>query len=247
MINLKNNLDNYAIYFKNVSYHTNGTKIIRNITGVFPRGKITAIVGPSGAGKTTILKLCNHLISPTSGSIFLEEKLINQLHPAALRRTVGLALQEATMMAGSVEQNLSLPYTLQQHKLHHAKSIQLLNSVGLDDRFLSRDVKQLSGGQKQKLSLARTLVNEPRILLLDEITSSLDQISANEIEMLIGRLNKDKAITVIWITHDLDQAKRVSDYVWIVDAGQLSESGPITILDNPTSEAGKQFVGEVTQ
>ncbi len=162
-----------AIEFKDVDYTANGIHILKRITGFFPKGKITTLVGPSGAGKSSLFKLCNGLQTANSGQIYINNKLIEQYAPTVLRRTVGIALQEATMINGSVEKNLALPLTLKGEKLHKELAIELLKVVGLKESYMSRNTQELSGGQRQKLSIARTLVNKPQVLLLDEITSYL--------------------------------------------------------------------------
>lgn len=234
--------DNSAIQFKNVSYSKRGDTILSNITGFFPKGEITTLVGPSGAGKTTVLKLCNNLRSVSSGDIFVNENRIESYDPLQLRRSVGLALQQAPMIAGTVKENLALPLTLQNKTITKEEANRLLKIVGLEDSLLNRHINELSGGQRQKLSIARTLINEPEILLLDEITSSLDQVSAEEIEQLIKKINEKYNVTVIWITHDIEQARKIGDYVWIMMDGTLVEKGPIQILDHPTTDRAKQFL-----
>lgn len=239
---MENSLIDAAIYFEQISYQKNNDTILSNITGMIPKGKITTLVGPSGAGKTSLLKLCNGLKSPSSGEIHINNHRIETYDPLSLRRHVGLALQQATMIYGTVMKNLALPLTLQNKHLTETEAKKLLTRVGLDTKLLSRHVNDLSGGQRQKLSIARTLVNQPQILLLDEITSSLDPISVEEIEELIHRINKEYRTTIVWITHDLEQARKMGHYVWVMMDGQLIESGPITLLDNPKTDAVKQFL-----
>lgn len=238
--------DPVAIKFKNVNYSDGKLPILKNINGFFPKAKITTIVGPSGAGKTTLFRLCNGLISPSSGEIIVNERDINYYEPTQLRRTVGLALQRATMLRGNVFKNLSMPRILQDKRLHKNEAKELLNDVGLDPNILERNVKDLSGGQRQKVSIARTLVNKPNILLLDEITSSLDQVSQLDIETLIKQLNEKYKVTIIWITHNLQQARSVGDYTWVMMDGQLVESGEISLLHHPQHAKVKRFIkGEV--
>lgn len=235
-----------SIRFENVSYSSDGVQILNNITGSFPKGKITTIVGPSGAGKTSLFKLCNGLQSPQSGEIFVLGKHIVDYHPAELRRTVGIALQQAPMISGTVLQNLALPSHLQQQQLSLEKATELLHLVGLEEKFLQRNVKKLSGGQRQKLSIARTLVNRPHILLLDEITSSLDKGSQQDIEQLIERINATYETTIIWITHNLRQAREIGDYLWVMVAGEMVESGEPSLLDSPKTKIVRRFVeGEI--
>ena len=115
------NLDEPALQFRNVDYCINDVQILKGITGSFPKGTITTLVGPSGAGKSTLLKLCNGLISPTSGDIFIDAKHISTYDPIALRRHVGIALQSAPMVKGTVFQNLALPFELQEQKAYRAR------------------------------------------------------------------------------------------------------------------------------
>jgi putative ABC transport system ATP-binding protein len=238
--------NNAALQFQHVIYSDGATPIIRDVTGFFPKGKITTLVGPSGAGKTTLFRLCNGLISPDSGEIIVDGQEINQFEPTELRRTVGLALQSATMLSGSVYKNLSMPLTLKGEKLSEEKAINLLLDVGLGAEYLQRNVKDLSGGQRQKVSIARTLVNKPKILLLDEITSSLDRVSQQDIEELITRINKKSKVTIIWITHNLQQAISIGDYTWVMMSGELIESGESSLLNNPQNNSVKRFVqGEI--
>ncbi|GGN55848.1 ABC transporter ATP-binding protein [Oceanobacillus indicireducens] len=231
----------YAIELENVSYSDGPLKIIKNVSGSFRKGKITSLVGPSGAGKTTLFRLCNGLISPTHGTISIYSKNIQEYEPTKLRRNVGLALQNATMLQGTVYKNLQLPRSLAGETLTEDEAADLLTKVSLDKDLLKRNVGDLSGGQRQKVSIARTLVNQPEILLLDEITSSLDRVSTNDIENLIEKINKENGVTIIWITHNLNQATQIGDDTWVMMNGELIESGPSSLLKNPENEKVKQF------
>ncbi|WP_453996385.1 ABC transporter ATP-binding protein [Bacillus nitroreducens] len=233
---------NPAIHFNKVNFHADDKHILKNITGSFYEGTITSLVGPSGAGKSTLLKLCNGLLSATSGEIHIKDKKIDTYEPVELRRIVGIALQNAPMVNGTVFHNLELPLKLQAKKLEVKTAKDLLDDVGLDEEYLHRDVRDLSGGQRQKVSIARTLVNQPKILLLDEITSALDRVSKHEIEELIVKINKKYKVTMLWITHNLQQAIDIGHYVWVLMEGEVIETGKSTILKSPTHERVKQFV-----
>ena len=126
-----------ALYFHNVDYSIDDIPILKSITGSFPKGKITTLVGPSGAGKTTLLKMCNGLISPTSGDIFIHNKPISTYDPIELRRHVGIALQSAPMIKGTVFQNLALPLELQGKKLAEQEAIDILEDVGLEQSIFT--------------------------------------------------------------------------------------------------------------
>lgn len=231
-----------AIHFNDVSYSIEENQILRGITGSFPEGKITTLVGPSGAGKTTLLKLCNGLLSPQSGEIFIKGKEIGSFEPVDLRRKVGMALQSAPMIGGTVYENLTLPMELSGDKLGKEEAENLLQDVGLDAKFLERKITDLSGGQRQKVSIARTLVNKPEILLLDEITSSLDRTSLKEVEELIALINRKFGTTIIWITHNLQQALDIGDYTWVMMDGEVVETGESDLLRAPANDRVKSFV-----
>ncbi|WP_010529581.1 phosphate ABC transporter ATP-binding protein [Lentibacillus jeotgali] len=235
-----------AIRFDHIDYSADGVHILKSITGAIPEGKITTLVGPSGAGKTTLFKLCNGLQSPDSGEIIIKEKRIENYEPIELRRNVGIALQKATMISGTVQKNLELPSKLQGKELKEGRANDLLKMVGLSEVSLQKKIKDLSGGQRQKLSIARTLVNRPDILLLDEITSSLDSVSRQDIEKLIEKINDQYGTTILWITHNLQQALSIGHYTWVMMDGELVETGESNFLRNPQNDRVKQFVrGEV--
>lgn len=231
-----------AISFHDVSYTVDDASILKNIASHFPDGQITTIVGPSGGGKTTIIKLCNGLLSRDTGEIEVKGKSIDAYHPVELRRMVGIALQSATMSPGSVRNNLALPLELQGDSLSQQDAKRMLVKVGLDEGLMHRNVKDLSGGQRQKLSVARTLVNQPEILLLDEITSSLDQVSKQDMENLILTINQEQDTTIIWVTHDLEQAKSIGDYTWAMVDGRVLETGDSRFLHEPENAQVKRFV-----
>jgi len=231
-----------AIHFQQVRFSVNDKTILKSITGSFPKGKITTLVGPSGAGKTTLLKMCNGLLSPTEGSILIDDQSITTYEPTTLRKHVGIALQAAPMIKGTVFDNLALPLVLQGKKLSQHDAIQYLLDVGLDASFLSRDSNELSGGQRQKVSIARTLINQSSILLLDEITSALDRQSSQDIEALIVTLNKKYDVTIIWITHNLQQALTIGHYTWVMMDGELIETGESSLLKAPTNPRVAEFV-----
>ncbi|MEW9676104.1 phosphate ABC transporter ATP-binding protein [Lentibacillus sp. L22] len=238
---------NAAIRLNRVNYTAGDTPIIKNVTGDLTEGAITTIVGPSGAGKTTLFRLCNGLLSPSTGEIYIKDKRTSDYDPVTLRRTVGMALQSATMIPGSVRKNLALPRKLQGKDLTDEEAEKMLHTVGLDESLLSRNIKDLSGGQRQKLSVARTLVNQPDILLLDEITSSLDRVSKEAMEELIVKINREHGTTIIWISHNLEQAETIGDYSWVMMDGEVLETGESGFLHNPQNERVEDFVKGVNR
>ncbi|CQR47915.1 Carnitine transport ATP-binding protein OpuCA [Paraliobacillus sp. PM-2] len=231
-----------AIICNHVSYQKNSEQILTDISGEIIKGNITTFVGPSGAGKTTFFKLLNGLLSPSEGSINIDGKPIESYSPIDLRRTVGIALQEATMTNATVRENLMLPYQLSNRTFNDKIANHLINQVGLSNDVLSKQTNDLSGGQRQKLSIARTLANQPKILLLDEITSSLDRLSQTGIETLIKNINTEYGTTILWITHNLQQAIDVGHDTWVMVNGQVIEKGPSELLENPKTELVREFV-----
>ena len=221
-----------TIEFQHITFTRKDETILCNISGSFQEGTITALIGPSGSGKTTLLKMLNGLLSPTSGTITVLNKRLEDYNPIELRMTVGIALQDAPVIRGTVYENLALPYSLKGKTFTKEQATVFLHYVGLDDSFIHRDASDLSGGQRQRLSLARTLVNEPKVLLLDEITSALDPTAASEIEQLIKKITYEKRVTTVWITHNSNQTLSMSDNIMLMDSGKIVLFAPTGQLTN---------------
>ncbi len=225
-----------------VSFTIDDLAIIKDMSGTIEQGKITAFVGPSGAGKSTLFKLLNQLRTHTKGTITFNNEDVKAIDPMRLRKRIGIVLQEGVMTPGTVFDNLALPRQLHDETLSEQEALAFLNKVGLEERFLKTKAKELSGGQKQKVSIARTLVNQPDILLMDEITSSLDQVSTQAIETLIRTINKEDNQTILWITHNIDQAKRLSDNTWVLIDGECRYQGPTDKLNEATDQTVIDFL-----
>lgn len=236
-----------AIELKTVSKYFchNGKKeqILKQIDGSIKNGSILTILGPSGSGKSTILSMCNLLLTPDEGEVFIHGKEVRNWNIPELRRTVGIAFQDAPMIPGTVLDNLLIPASIQQMNIEQSE--QFLEKVGLPETMLHKNVQDLSGGQRQRLALGRTLVNHPSILLLDEITSALDPSSVREIEELILNIHREENTTILWVTHDLEQARRVGTKSWLIVDGELVEQGTTeAFFSSPKDDRTKQFLAK---
>ncbi|NEU26600.1 ABC transporter ATP-binding protein [Paenibacillus ottowii] len=237
-----------AIEFNHVTKYFTGSgqqrAVLNGITAKVSRGKITTLVGPSGSGKSTLLSLCNLLLTSDEGEISILGKPITEWEIPELRRKVALVFQDAPMLQGTVL------YNLQTVERLHGKVLEdpvgLLERVGLTRDLLEQKAQELSGGQRQRLALARTLANRPDILLLDEITSALDPASVKEVEELLLQMNKEEGTTMIWITHHMEQARRVGHETWLMIDGRLVEQADTEAFFNAPqhSETRKFVAGE---
>jgi putative ABC transport system ATP-binding protein len=213
-----------------IGYSVDEKTILNDITfDVGLTGGITGIIGPSGAGKSTILRLINRLISPTSGTICFNEEDYSTFSPRELRKKIGLVQQRAYLFQGTVRYNLLYGPNIWGIEYTDDDLIALLNKVGLSDEYLNRDVANLSEGEKQRASLARTLANKPQILLLDEPTSALDIVSEEIIEQTLLSLSKE-GLTMIIVTHSLEQTERITDQVLLVKKGKIVEKTPTKVF-----------------
>ncbi|MCB1011483.1 MAG: ATP-binding cassette domain-containing protein [Microthrixaceae bacterium] len=171
-----------------------------------PDDGVTVLTGPSGSGKSTILRLCNRLLVPDSGTVRFRGVDVSQGDPCVLRRSVGMVFQQPTVFEGSVLDNLRAA-----EELDSTAAADLLGDVALDASFLDRRARDLSGGEQQRLCLARTLATSPVALLVDEGTSALDRKATRVLEELVVDLAR-RGTPVLWVTHDLDQAARIADH-----------------------------------
>ena len=197
-----------------------GRSVLHEVTTSFRQDTITAIVGPSGAGKTSLLRCINRLEEPHEGRILLDGTDTRTLDPTELRRRVGMIFQTPVLFEGGVRANLA--YGL--NGVSEDDLASALDSAGLSASFLERESPALSVGQAQRVCIARALVRHPEVLLLDEPTSALDVKAAARIEQLLGSL-AERGLTLILVTHNLEQAKRVADLAVLVIEGRIVAEG----------------------
>ena len=201
-----------------------GKTILRDVSFHVNTADLLGIVGASGSGKSSLLHLLNRLDEPTSGTVYLDGQDYRNFPPRELRRRVGMVTQRAYLFPGDVASNLRFGPAQRGETVPDEEVARLLERVGLPG-FSAREVSVLSGGEQQRVSLARALANRPEVLLLDEPTSALDEESKVGIEELVGSLVRDHGLTCVMVTHDREQARRMCNRVILLEAGQLVQTG----------------------
>jgi putative ABC transport system ATP-binding protein len=214
-----------ALECRNLSRAVVGRVLVNDISVQVLQGEVLAVVGQSGAGKSSFLRLLNRLDEPTGGTVLLNDKDYRHMAPRELRRRVGMVMQVAYLFSGTVAANVAFGPSQHAEKLPSRDISALLERVGLPD-YQERDVSNLSGGEAQRVSLARTLANTPEALLLDEPTSALDDVSARGIEELILSIIRERRMTCVIVTHNTAQAHRIADRTMVLKDGKLVTIGP---------------------
>lgn len=203
-----------------------GQAIVNDVTMSLRLGEVLAVVGPSGSGKTSFLRLLNRLDEPTSGTVFVQGVDYRQIAPRELRRRVGMVTQRPYLFPGTIASNLQFGPRQRGEVLPASVIDALLSRVGLLG-YGSREVSNLSGGEAQRVSLARALANSPEVLLMDEPTSALDDNSKLEVESLIRDVIRESRLTCVIVTHDVAQATRMAGRALVLHGGRLIRSGAI--------------------
>jgi putative ABC transport system ATP-binding protein len=209
-----------------VSLSRADTLVLRGLSARIPAGA-TCLAGPSGSGKSTVLRLLNRLADPDSGTVRYRGEDVLGLDPLSLRREVCLVPQLPALLAGTVESNVRFAAELAGREPNVPR---LLGLAGLDPSFAERDGSKLSVGEQQRAMLARALALEPSVLLLDEPTSALDHDTRDAVEATLRDLRERLEISIVFVTHDLEQARRMSKWLVRIDAGLAIEQGPTAEL-----------------
>jgi putative ABC transport system ATP-binding protein len=213
-------------------HYRRGTEVIRALDGVtvdIQKGEFVAVVGRSGSGKTTMLDLMGLLLKPTSGSLFIDDidtaKLGDRERAHMRARRVGFVFQEYNLLSGlNVLENVMLPlrYVKNGKMTGAARAVELIDRVGLSDRIRHRPT-ELSGGQAQRVAIARSMVNSPSLILLDEPTGAVDTETAQQLVDLLKRLNREDKVTIVIVTHDLDIAAQANRNIRLKDGKVLAD------------------------
>ena len=208
---------------RDVSFSRGDQQVLRDVSAEIPPGT-TSVVGPSGAGKSTLLRLLNRLADPDSGTIAYNRRPLPEYDPLQLRREVSLVPQLPALAEGSVADNIVYAAGLAHRDPDCGRNLQL---AGLDESFADRDVTRLSVGEQQRAMLARALAQRPQVLLLDEPTSALDGATRDAVEQTLGELRREIDISIVLVSHDPEQARRLGDWVLRLEDGRLAEAGPV--------------------
>jgi putative ABC transport system ATP-binding protein len=212
-----------VLSLSNVGYKTEDSFILKGMTFDIEEGEKVLITGPSGSGKSTLLKMIASILTPTEGTIHYQGTSIEEMEPTDYRKEVSYFFQNAQLFDETVRDNLAFPYSIREESFSEQTAMNYLEQVKLPSSYLDKPIKELSGGERQRIALVRNLLFKPKVLLLDEVTSSLDANNREIILEMIGRLNKEEKATVLMISHDQEQIEEADRVIRIVD-GRLEET-----------------------
>ncbi|WZH35876.1 MAG: ATP-binding cassette domain-containing protein [Microbacterium enclense] len=227
-----------------------GTRAVDEFSLVIPSRQTTVFVGSSGCGKTTLLRMINRMVEPSSGTISIDGDDIGGKPAVQLRRSIGYVMQNSGLLPHfTVADNIATVPVLQgqNRKTARKRALELMETVGLDTAMADRYPSQLSGGQQQRVGVARGLAADPNILLMDEPFGAVDPIVRDELQQELIRLQDEIGKTIVFVTHDIDEAFLLGDQVVILEKGaHIAQVGsPSEIVENPASDFVASFIGAV--
>ncbi len=220
---------------RNLSLNRGGATVLRNVSLEAPAGELLVVIGPSGSGKSSLLRCVNRLTDIDAGSIRLDGQSIYDLPVTELRRQVGMMFQKTAPFEGSVADNIAFGARLQGETLSRDQVLKLMAQVSLDAQLADKAAADLSGGQEQRLAIARALALNPTLLLLDEPTSSLDPIATSRVEDSLMQLRRQTNLTMIWVSHSIEQARRIGNRVLLLDEGRVIREDSVDAMLDPES------------
>jgi len=237
------------IEFKNVTKKIGSKTILKDINLTIEKGSLIVLIGSSGCGKTTSLKMINKLITPTSGEIYIDSVPISKINTIELRRGIGYVIQNTGLFPHmTISENISLIPKLKNASSKEEienKTIDLLNLVGLPpEDYLNKYPNELSGGQQQRVGVARAFATDADIILMDEPFSALDPITRNSLQEELFSLQQELKKTIIFVTHDMEEAVKLADKICIMNHGEIAQfDTPENILKNPANDFVRDFIG----
>lgn len=237
------------IEFRNIKKSYKSKNILENFNLKIDDGKLVVLIGASGCGKTTLLKMINRLIPITDGQILINGKDIKSMDPIELRRGIGYVIQQTGLFPHmTVKENIEIIPKLmgKAEEDIEKKTIELLNMVGLEPtEYLHRYPAELSGGQQQRVGVARAFAADAEIILMDEPFSALDPITRTELQEQLFNIQKEYNKTIVFVTHDMDEAINIADMICILKEGKIIQyDTPENILKNPAGDYVEEFVGK---
>ncbi len=235
------------IEFKNVFKKYKSTNVLSNISFKIETGNIVCLIGESGCGKTTTLKMINRLINPTKGHILIDGEDITNKNVIELRRNIGYVIQQTGLFPHlTIRENIDLIARLKKMPEDeiNKKTKEMMDMVGLDMSYLDRYPTELSGGQQQRVGVARAFLTDPSIILMDEPFSALDPMTRNSLQDELLRIQEKFKKTIVFVTHDMDEAIKIADKICIMDGGHIIQyDTPENILKHPKNKFVSDFVG----
>lgn len=237
------------VRFENITKKYNNVAVVNNLNLEINEGELITLIGPSGCGKTTSLKMVNRLIEPTSGTIYVNGEDIMRQDPVQLRRGIGYVIQQIGLFPNmTIAQNVAVVSKLQGWKKEKqlARVKELLDMVGMDPTsYMDRYPKELSGGQQQRIGVLRALATNPKIILMDEPFGALDPITRDQLQGELKKLQAQLRKTIIFVTHDMDEALKLADRIVIMRDGEIVQAAsPDEILRNPADQFVASFLGK---
>ncbi len=208
---------------RNLSLVRNGRPVLHDVNITIQPAEIVCLIGPSGGGKSSLLRCLNRLTEPPPHTVFINGKEMTTMDVIALRQQVGMVFQSPALFSGDVADNVGYGAMLRKRPLSPAAIIALLKMADLPADYAHRPITELSGGEAQRVGLARALANKPQTLLLDEPTSALDPDSRLHIRQTISKLRRELGLTILWVTHHIDEMHEIIDRVIVLENGQVSE------------------------